>query len=89
MASAASYIQDLQARGRYHFTANDAVQALGERVTAVRGALRLKRSDPAFRVDVHPMLRSGVDWDIDTAMDCVLEHLIARLPGDAWKSHRA
>lgn len=40
MASAANYIRDLQARGRYHFTTGEAVQALGGSVAAARAALR-------------------------------------------------
>jgi predicted nucleotidyltransferase component of viral defense system len=47
--------------------------------------LNAKRDDPAFRADVAPMLRAGIDWDFDTAMQCVLEQLIAHLPGDPWK----
>lgn len=40
MASAANYLRDLQAQGRYHFTTDEAVRALGGSVDAVRAALR-------------------------------------------------
>jgi predicted transcriptional regulator of viral defense system len=40
ITSAASYIRELQARGRYHFTTNDVVQALGVSLAAARAALR-------------------------------------------------
>ena len=40
MSSAADYIQQLQARGRYHFTTDDAVRELGSSVVATRAALR-------------------------------------------------
>jgi len=40
MATAANYIRDLQARGRYHFTTDEAVEALGGSVAATRAALR-------------------------------------------------
>ncbi|MBD3867247.1 MAG: nucleotidyl transferase AbiEii/AbiGii toxin family protein [Acidobacteria bacterium] len=46
-----------------------------------------KRSDPAFRADVSPILRSGIHWDFDTALTSVLEQLIAKLPGDSWKGN--
>ena len=44
-----------------------------------------KRSQPDFYDDVRPLLRSGVSWDADTAMDVVLRNLVARLPGDPWR----
>jgi predicted nucleotidyltransferase component of viral defense system len=44
-----------------------------------------KRAQPDFRDDVPPLLRSGLSWDFDTAMDIVLERLVALLPGDPWK----
>ena len=46
-----------------------------------------KRSDPAFRADVSPILRSGVHWDFDTALTSVFEQLIAKLPGEPWKGN--
>jgi predicted nucleotidyltransferase component of viral defense system len=44
-----------------------------------------KRSHPSFRTDVEPLLRPDINWNLDAAMDTVLEKLIARLPGEAWK----
>ena len=44
-----------------------------------------KRKRPDFRDDVGPILRPGLSWDFDTAMDAVLSKLVARLPGDPWK----
>lgn len=44
-----------------------------------------KRARPDFRDDVQPLLRPGFAWDIDVAMDTVLETLVALLPGDPWK----
>ncbi len=40
MSSAASYILQLAAQGRYHFTTKEAVEALGGSVPTVRAALR-------------------------------------------------
>jgi len=64
MASAADYIEALQASGRYTFTTEDAVEALGSSVVATRAALRrLKRkgriADPyrGFHVVVPPAYR--------------------------------
>lgn len=47
--------------------------------------LALKRNQPDFRDDVGPLLRPGFSWDLDEAMDTVLDNLIALLPGDPWK----
>jgi len=44
-----------------------------------------KRKQPDFRDDVGPLLRPGFSWDFEVAMDAVLEHLVARMPGDPWK----
>ena len=44
-----------------------------------------KRAQPDFRDDVQPLLRSGFPWDLDTAMDEILQILVARLPGDPWR----
>ena len=38
-----------------------------------------------FREDIEPLLRPGVTWDFDVAMNTVLERIIAELPGDRWK----
>lgn len=62
--SAAMYIEELQAQGRYTFTTEDAVRALGGRVPAVRAALRRLKAkgaiaDPhrGFHVIVPPEYR--------------------------------
>lgn len=47
--------------------------------------LAQKRRQPDFRDDVGPLLRPGFSWDLDTAMDAVLENIVARLPGEPWK----
>ncbi|MXV96161.1 MAG: nucleotidyl transferase AbiEii/AbiGii toxin family protein [Gemmatimonadetes bacterium] len=44
-----------------------------------------KRRLPDFREDMRPLLRPGFPWDVDVAMDTVLERIIALLPGDPWK----
>lgn len=44
-----------------------------------------KRKDPDFRDDVLPLLRPGLVWEADAAMDVVLTSLVAHLPGDPWK----
>lgn len=38
-----------------------------------------------FREDIGPLLRPGTGWDLDRAMAVVVERLVARLPGEAWK----
>ena len=47
--------------------------------------LAQKRTQPDFRDDVEPLLRPGLHWDFEAAMDAVLENLVAPLPGDPWK----
>jgi predicted nucleotidyltransferase component of viral defense system len=47
--------------------------------------LAAKRTDLSFRADISPLLRAGIDWDFDRAMDTVLERLVANLPGNRWK----
>ncbi|MCK4415229.1 MAG: nucleotidyl transferase AbiEii/AbiGii toxin family protein [Candidatus Eisenbacteria sp.] len=47
--------------------------------------LAWKRAQPDFRDDVRPLLRRGLSWDFDVAMDTVIESLVAQLPGDPWK----
>ena len=44
-----------------------------------------KRNRHDFREDIEPLLRPGVTWDFDVAMNTVLERIIAELPGDPWK----
>jgi predicted nucleotidyltransferase component of viral defense system len=47
--------------------------------------LAQKRKHPDIRDDVGPLLRPGFSWDLDAAMDAVLEKIVARLPGEPWK----
>jgi hypothetical protein len=49
--------------------------------------LHEKRTAPLFRSDIDPLLRPGIGWDLDVAMDAVLEKLVAHLPGEPWKGH--
>ena len=65
MRSASHFIQDLQSRGRYHFSTEEAVRAFGGSVAAVRAALRRLKAkgeiaDPhrGFHVIVPPEYRS-------------------------------
>jgi len=44
-----------------------------------------KRKHPDFRDDVGPLLRPEFSWDLDAAMDAVLEKIVSRLPGEPWK----
>jgi len=82
VTSAANYIQDLQARGRYHFTTNTAVRALGGSLAAVRGALRrLKQktliADPhrGFHVIVPPEYRELGCLPADQFIPDLMAHL--------------
>jgi len=47
--------------------------------------LQGKREMPDFREDIDPLLRPGFSWDLEIAMDTVLERIVARLPGEPWK----
>ena len=47
--------------------------------------LAAKRKQPDFRDDVNPLLRPGLSWEFDLALDTVLESLVAGLPGEPWK----
>lgn len=44
-----------------------------------------KEASRAFRDDVRPLLCDGDTYDIDAALTCVRERLVARLPGDPWR----
>jgi AbiEi antitoxin C-terminal domain len=52
MASAVDYLESLRAGGRYHFTTNDAVEALGGSLARVRAELRRLKADGEV-VDPH------------------------------------
>jgi predicted nucleotidyltransferase component of viral defense system len=47
--------------------------------------LAAKRVDPDFRDDVWPLLRPGLTWDFEAAMNTVLDRLVVLLPGAPWK----
>jgi predicted nucleotidyltransferase component of viral defense system len=47
--------------------------------------LHEKSGRPDFRMDMAPLLRPGLRWDVDDALRIVLDGLIARLPGDPWQ----
>lgn len=44
-----------------------------------------KKLDEKFNADIQPLLTSGCDWNFAQAFDCIMERLIARLPGDPWQ----
>lgn len=44
-----------------------------------------KRADTDFQKDIVPLLHPDIGWDIDVAMDAVLNGLIKHLPGEPWK----
>ena len=82
MTSLADYLDDLQATGRYVFTTEDAVDALGTSVTAARAALRrLKRkrfvADPyrGFHVVVPPAYRRLCCLPADQFIPDLMAHL--------------
>ena len=47
--------------------------------------LAAKRTLHVFRENIEPLLRPGIDWDFDAAMDLVQKRIVAELPGDPWK----
>ena len=48
--------------------------------------LAAKREDARFVSDIVPLLRPDAAWDVDAAMDVVLDALVSRLPGEPWQS---
>ena len=46
--------------------------------------LHAKRRQDVFRHDMAPLLRPGVAWDPDEALDRILVTVVARLPGEPW-----
>jgi predicted nucleotidyltransferase component of viral defense system len=48
--------------------------------------LAAKREDKRFAGDITPLLSPGTHWDFDAAMETVFRDLVAKLPGDPWKS---
>ncbi len=51
--------------------------------------LHEKASDADFRQDMLPLIRSGIKWDFEEAMDLVQQQLIDLLPGEHWKGQGA
>ncbi|MCK5036764.1 MAG: nucleotidyl transferase AbiEii/AbiGii toxin family protein [Candidatus Sabulitectum sp.] len=48
-----------------------------------------KRNDPDFRIDIRPLLRSGIKWDFDEAMDAILNTFVSSIPGEPWQQRKA
>lgn len=44
-----------------------------------------KLQDAAFREDIHPLLRPGINYDVDQAAKYMMDEIISRLPGKPWK----
>ena len=42
-----------------------------------------------FRNDMGPLLRHGLSWDFDEALEVVLTEVISKLPGDPWRGDGA
>ena len=59
----------------------------GQTVTRAQFEANLcgKAGDRDFRGDIQPLLRPGVVWDFEGALDLVHERLIQRLPGEPWR----
>lgn len=47
--------------------------------------LQQKSQHRDFRNDMSPLLRPGLNWNFDEALDVVLNELVSQLPGDPWK----
>lgn len=82
MPSAAAYIVDLAARGRHHFTTDEAASALGGSMPAVRAALRRLKAkgeiaDPhrSFHVIVPPEYRRLGCLPADQFVPQLMRHL--------------
>jgi hypothetical protein len=41
--------------------------------------LQQKLSDPQFRADLTPLLRPGIEWDVDRAGEAIMKRLLTRL----------
>ena len=46
-----------------------------------------KMEDALFLGDVTPLLRPGLEYDINAAWELIHDLLVRRLPGEAWKGH--
>jgi len=56
----------------------------GHRVTRAVFAANLQRklADPLFRADMSPLLRPGIGWDMELAVEVVTTQLLALLSGE-------
>ncbi|MEN8163387.1 MAG: nucleotidyl transferase AbiEii/AbiGii toxin family protein [Acidobacteriota bacterium] len=45
-----------------------------------------KLKDPVFRSDMGPLLRSGINWDVDRAGEVVLREFVSRLPSGGLRT---
>ena len=48
-----------------------------------------KLTDAQFRADITALLRPGISWDVDRAGRHVMDHLVAKLPGEPWAGDSA
>lgn len=48
-------------------------------------SLHYKKQHPDFIGDMTPLLADPQVWDFDKALSLVQEHLVSKLPGNAWK----
>ncbi len=62
------------------------LEAEGNSVTRAQFEANLheKSGDKSFRGDIEPLLRSGVRWDFEDAMACVMREFVSKIPGDPW-----
>ncbi|HEY9713801.1 MAG TPA: hypothetical protein V6C72_10040, partial [Chroococcales cyanobacterium] len=44
-----------------------------------------KLGDAAFREDILPLVRDGVEYDFDLAARFMLDEVLSKLPGNPWK----
>lgn len=44
-----------------------------------------KMQDAAFRGDIQPLLRPGIEYDVDDAASYIMDEVLSRLPGKPWK----
>lgn len=47
--------------------------------------LHEKAGRPDFRKDMDALLRTGLSWDFDTALQVVFDEIFTKLPGEPWK----
>jgi hypothetical protein len=44
-----------------------------------------KFDDSAFREDIVPLLRDGIEYNFDAAASFILNEVVSMLPGSPWK----